>query len=368
MKKIIYINSYSFIGGAEKSLQSIILGVNEKEIKPIVVLGERGEFSDWCEENSISYKVILQPSLGHKVTKYKKLLRLIIFTMQLLFFMAICRCRFIHTNTTRSRVYCSLVALLPFVIAFAHVRDIEELPVQKLLLRAYNKTIVISKAVEQVVSKGMDSFLRNKIVLIYNGVEEFSEKSEMLDVRKLNDNGSLRVGMFARFDSWKGQDLFILAIIDRINRGDNIEGYIFGDAIRSSEIEFYNYCQSLVPKEYMDYFHFMGMVKSPRAYMKEMDVIVCPSINEPFGRVVIEAMSCPKPVFCSKGGGFLEILNNELSSFFFEEGNYKEIAKKIGEFQKEPSVYLSKCSSLYKRYECKFSSKYLIENILALYG
>jgi glycosyltransferase involved in cell wall biosynthesis len=73
------------------------------------------------------------------------------------------------------------------------------------------------------------------------------------------------------------------------------------------------------------------------------DVVVVPSLyEEPFGRVLIEAMATGCPVVASRTGGIPEILTGELDNFLFEPGNVSELAsliKRVGRWRDtEPSL------------------------------
>ena len=60
------------------------------------------------------------------------------------------------------------------------------------------------------------------------------------------------------------------------------------------------------------------------------DVVVVPSTwNEPFGRVIVEAMSTGRPVIASRVGGIPEILTGPLERFLFERGDAPDLAHRI---------------------------------------
>jgi glycosyltransferase involved in cell wall biosynthesis len=60
------------------------------------------------------------------------------------------------------------------------------------------------------------------------------------------------------------------------------------------------------------------------------DVVVVPSVwDEPFGRVVIEAMATGCPVVASAVGGIPEILTGRFSSMLFPRGDARNLADRI---------------------------------------
>ncbi len=71
---------------------------------------------------------------------------------------------------------------------------------------------------------------------------------------------------------------------------------------------------------------FLGWVKPENAYPL-FDVLVVPSRwNEPFGRIVVEALAYGIPVICARSGGIAESIQSHKNGFTFESGNHVELA------------------------------------------
>lgn len=67
-----------------------------------------------------------------------------------------------------------------------------------------------------------------------------------------------------------------------------------------------------IPKEIKGYFQFMEYIKfkeMPRVY-NQMDIIILPSLLEPFGLVAVEGMACGKPVIVSNYSGASEVIRD----------------------------------------------------------
>jgi glycosyltransferase involved in cell wall biosynthesis len=63
------------------------------------------------------------------------------------------------------------------------------------------------------------------------------------------------------------------------------------------------------------------------------DLVVAPSIwEEPFGRVLIEAMSTGRPVIGARSGGMTEILSGEMSEFLVDKSDPVGLAERLGTF------------------------------------
>jgi len=59
------------------------------------------------------------------------------------------------------------------------------------------------------------------------------------------------------------------------------------------------------------------------------DVIILPSLFEPFGMALTEAMACGKPVIGSNIGGIKDIIQNGKNGFLIDPRNSKKLAEKI---------------------------------------
>ena len=58
---------------------------------------------------------------------------------------------------------------------------------------------------------------------------------------------------------------------------------------------------------------------------------------EPFGRVIVEAMLCSKPVVAAAGGA-TELIEHDRTGWLTSPGNVLELAKIIHQCQKQPEV------------------------------
>lgn len=360
MKRICYINSYACLGGAEKSLLSLITEFTKKEYEVFVILGERGEYYDLLKKNNVNVSIIPQPSFREGYMKFVSIFYLLKFLFLMFFFIKKNKIDIIHTNTFRSRLYTFPLCLFFRGKMIAHVRDIEQSKLNYLLVKAFNTTIAISNAVKNVICLDIDKKDDKKIKVIHNGIE-------FNDIVKPLDDGVIKIAMFARFDEWKCQHVFVESI-SKLNFNTNnksVKYYIYGDAIRSSEVAYKDKIIDMVKEYHLDeVILFMGYCKNPITEMAKMDLIVCPSDNEPFGRVIIEAMSMKKMVLASSNGGIPEILSSEFSELLFPPRDSEILANKIEHYIENKEYFDSKFKdSLYEKYVSNFSINALVREV-----
>jgi glycosyltransferase involved in cell wall biosynthesis len=226
------------------------------------------------------------------------------------------------------------------------------------------------------VSKTMaDQFHGHKKVLsIYNGFEIPQIKTEMSISEELQqglNQADLVLGCTSRIRLIrKGQEYLIEAIgILTQKTGKNIQAILIGDYVPGYEWQKEN-ITSLIKKYHLkDRIHFLGHLTNPLPYYKLFDVFVLPSGEpEPFGGVIMEAMSLGLPVIGSNAGGTTEQIANEQNGYLFENKNSEDLADKIELFLNDPSSIKLFGSCSRERIEKYFSLELHKENILRLYG
>jgi glycosyltransferase involved in cell wall biosynthesis len=213
-----------------------------------------------------------------------------------------------------------------------------------------------------------------KVLSIYNGFEIPQIKTEMSISEELQqglNQADLVLGCTSRIRLIrKGQEYLIEAIgILTQKTGKNIQAILIGDYVPGYEWQKEN-ITSLIKKYHLeDRIHFLGHLTNPLPYYKLFDVFVLPSGEpEPFGGVIMEAMSLGLPVIGSNAGGTTEQIANEQNGYLFENKNSEDLADKIELFLNDPSSIKLFGSCSRERIEKYFSLELHKENILRLYG
>ncbi len=105
------------------------------------------------------------------------------------------------------------------------------------------------------------------------------------------------IGMAARFDPNKGIDTFldIIQSLEKISFQSTF--VICGHNINAKNIDL----KKMIYKRKLNgKIILLGEFKETNIFFNSIDLLICPSRTESFGLVVLEALSCGTPVFCSK--------------------------------------------------------------------
>ena len=225
------------------------------------------------------------------------------------------------------------------------------------------------------VSKTMAEQFKNSknILAIYNGFEipKVQTKATITDdlQNKLN-NADLILGCTSRIRLIrKGQEYLIEAIgILTKKTGKNIQAVLIGDYVPGYESQ-KEYIHSLISKyDLENRIHFLGHLKDPLPYYRLFDVFVLPSGEpEPFGGVIMEAMSMGLPVIGSNAGGTTEQIADGWNGYLFENQDANDLAQKLALFLDEKDKLKLFGSRSIKRIEENFSLEIHEGKVLRLY-
>jgi glycosyltransferase involved in cell wall biosynthesis len=119
----------------------------------------------------------------------------------------------------------------------------------------------------------------------------------------------VRVGFIGRMDPVKRLHIAMSAAAQI--REFPLRMLIFGDGPYKDIWQSYQRKMSLDPKG--DRFFWMGEVATPQEALRQMDVLLLPSIGEGFGLVLIEAMASGVPVIASAAGGIQDAVRHEFN-------------------------------------------------------
>jgi glycosyltransferase involved in cell wall biosynthesis len=212
-----------------------------------------------------------------------------------------------------------------------HVRDLVPLGWwAKIYAKWTNKIIAISDAVR-------DHLLRNgisaeKIEVIHNGVNlsTFAPRSSPLRKGLGFTDEHFVFGMVAQLAPWKGHEFFIRAAAQVAQAIPPARFLIVGDDLFDDHPDYVHQLLALTESlSLKDKLQFLGYREDIVDVLASLDALVLPSLNEPFGRVLIEAMAMEKPVIASNGGGPPEIVDHETNGWLVPPQDVDALADAI---------------------------------------
>lgn len=139
------------------------------------------------------------------------------------------------------------------------------------------------------------------------------------------------IGAMARFVPKKGIDIFIQTISILKDRGVDFKAVIGGGGSEESNL------RALVQKlGLQDKVSFLGWINDKKKFFEEIDIFCQPSIEEPFGVVILEAMLFDKPIIAADAEGPKEIITNMKDGILIPMGSATAMANAIDELLQDP--------------------------------
>jgi glycogen(starch) synthase len=152
-----------------------------------------------------------------------------------------------------------------------------------------------------------------KVVTVYNGVESMSnEKTRELCRKHIDDQ---IVTFLGRITWQKGPEYFVEAAYKVLQRMKNVRFIMAGSGDLQQHIV--RYAAKL---KIADKFHFTGFLKATDVckIMSISDLYIMPSVSEPFGISVLEAIQSNVPVIISKQSGVSEVIRHAIKTDFWD--------------------------------------------------
>jgi len=375
--KILFISHSSTMFGAERSLLLLLKNIDRNRFEPIIILPRFGPLKEKIERLNIKTYEVKSPwwVSGRKRNVIWTILRLgycivreIISLSKLYKIIKKEKIDVIYTNTivNFSGAIISCITQKPHIW---HIREILPgnpdlhffLPYKvlfKFISRFSNVVITNSCA----TADQFQSIIPNeKIRVIYNAVD-LNEFKNILSFPNINGvkTTDYIVAVIGSLQRRKAQDDAIKAIKIVKEIIPNIKLLIVGEGSK----KFKNYLKHLAFKlDVSDNVIFTGYRDDVPAILHRCNLLLVPSWNEPFGRVVIEAMAAGIPVIGADSGGVKEIVKDGVNGYLVPPKDPIKIAEKIIYLFYHPMLAKKMGNEGRKIVKEKFSIQNYVKNI-----
>lgn len=146
------------------------------------------------------------------------------------------------------------------------------------------------------------------------------------------------IGIVGRLQHWKGMHIFADAMAKVIQTRPDCQGVIVG-GVHDLEPEYADWLQHRVEQLGLaGKIKLAGKQNNVPEWMQAMDIFIHASEREPFGIVVVEAMSLGKPVVATKPGGPEEIIRHCEDGLLIPPNDPDELADAILFYLSDPNL------------------------------
>lgn len=331
VKKILVIHSSGKISGAEKSLMDV-LNILKGKFEVTVVLPQKGElYNKLC--GSFTIKIFPVTGIQRKagfIERFKTLCNIFNTSWRIYRFVKHQKTDLIYCNNTQAGIYSILTNILANTRNIWHVRDNLPNKTTGAILGFFSDRII---CISQHIYKQLP-FPKKKI-LLYNGIDTADWKSGADNTNRLKKETGIAanmilIGQIGQLIPWKNNSLLIEVCRQLVAYNDQVHFVMIG---RDMFHAYPNYKKGLkekiIQENLQHHITMLDFTDNIRDYMQELDILIHLAQNEPFGRVIIEAMALEKPVIALNSGGPPEIISHGRSGYLIDTPDAATIAGKL---------------------------------------
>jgi len=370
--KILFLDQSGKPGGAELCLLDLVSGLNAESK---VGLFEEGSFRALLEQANVPVEVF--GSQGLQVRKDSGIMKSLLSLRQVASLVSqVSRVAkhydAIYANTPKALVIGALAAFTSRRTLIYHLHDIISADHfstlnRRLLIGLSNRlaSLVIANSeasrtafIEQGGNPSLVSVVYNGFNLDnYPNQETKTLPETHAQRQELGWENRFIVGHFSRLSPWKGQHVLLQALA---NCPDEVSVVLVGDALFGET----DYVQDLHAQVQQlgiqDRVKFLGFRSDVSDVMAACDLIVHSSTApEPFGRVIVEAMLCDRPVIAAAAGGAVELIDQDKTGWLCPPNDSQKLAELITFAYHHPEV----CRSIATTSKQQAQQRFALEGI-----
>jgi len=246
----------------------------------------------------------------------------------------------IHANSVTAGLLVLPLARSRAVVC--HVRDLR-FPVKPMLqiARQARRIVAASEPIDNALSEFLRGSARSRLVRVVNGIT----------IGRLapGDSAPARhacglpagvpvIGMIAHLTPWKRHEVFIEMAAQIAQKRPDAHFVSVGRDLLGEHKLYRKSLRQLVASRGLDAaFHWFEEISDVREVLQAMDVLVHPPHDEPFGRVLCEAMAMRKPVVAVRQNGPVAIVENGVSGLLVGAPQPEFFAKAVLQILDNPA-------------------------------
>lgn len=359
-KKILYLSHAPYEGGAEYSLKLLINHLDRRKYEPMLACPNDAPYlQDVLDVVHFNFK--------YNWKKYRLVIPMMLDLWKLYQIIRKSNADIIHANG----IVCSLLlGWLGNLIGekkIAHMRDLDPLSAYKIKLLDNNDVLIAN-------SKQTQAFLRKNGIIspvefVYNGVDLsiYDAVWEYNLQREKDLSKGIVIGSVGQLYPRKGFRYLILAISILRGKGFPATLQIAGQDPTEDQRNLKDLQTIANELGVAHCVNFVGYVSPVHEFFKDLDVFVLASLEEPFGRVLIEAQASGVPVIGTKVGGIPEIITHKNSGMLVEPRSARMIAETILQLVENRTLYKMITSNARSEARKRFDITTLTQKIEHIY-
>ncbi|WP_204140539.1 glycosyltransferase [Halomicronema sp. CCY15110] len=343
--KILFLDQSGKLGGAELSLADVAAAYRDS---CLVGLFADGPFGELLEERQIPHQVLTHQNIRiSKDSSWRESLQRSASLVPLVMAVAKLARQYdvVYANTQKALVVGAIASFLARRPLVYHLRDILSVDhfsqtnrsIATTLANRFASLVIANSQATQAAF--VEAGGRSELVkVVYNGFDpKLYQVSPMVAAsarQAFNWDERFIIGHFSRLSPWKGQHILLeaLALCDA-----SVSALLVGDALFGEDDYVQQLHHQVETLGLAGRVKFLGFQSDIPVLMAACDGIAHTSTApEPFGRVIVEAMLCGRPVIGAAAGGALELIEPDKTGWLCAPSDAKQLAAAIHDMQHHP--------------------------------
>jgi glycosyltransferase involved in cell wall biosynthesis len=340
--RVAYVSHTGAVSGAEIVLMNIVRGLDRALYEPVAFCPLEGDLARRLEAEGVPCEAL--PEVQARFTwrpdrLWNAAVSITRATLALRRVLAQAKPDIVHANGVRAGIVASAASVASGRKVVWHVHD--DLPrhflsslirIAALLLRPA-RIVAVSNATAKAF-RGPFAF-KGTLCTIYNGVDlrRFPlKKANRMPMREAlgESPGSFLICAVGQICARKGLLELIRAFGMARAQAPHMHLVIAGSVVFEHENEYLELLrQAAAAPEVAGRVHFAGPLKNVPELLQAADLLVLNSHEEPFGLVLIEAMSSGTPVLATRVGGIPEIVKDGDNGWLVDKADTAGLARKL---------------------------------------
>lgn len=344
--KILYIDHFPEIGGGQRSLLTRLRTLDKDRFAPIVACGNpKGTFYEELTKLDVQTELVSmnksKVTSRHEGNIYKQPLSLLSnitpvvrSVIKLVRIIQSESVDLIHSNSVKAAALGCMASKLTNTPSIFHVRSAREYSYHGWIDNFISSCATKIVANSRFTAKSFEPW-KDKISVIYSPVDFGRFKPALADGNRIRDEFGLSeeanlVGLVGRITPRKRQTDLLRAAPDILKTYPNTRFLIVGGSYPGVDQDYEKKVKELTKDLGLEnQVIFTGYRDDVPDIMSALDVLVLPSLQEPLGRVIIEALVFDTPVVATDSGGIPEIIEDGRSGLLVPPQSPEEISESV---------------------------------------
>jgi glycosyltransferase involved in cell wall biosynthesis len=373
--KVMMVDHYSGIGGAELSLAGLLEATPEGLGYWSAAFPTEGPIVDRLRAGGFEVHVV--PAEGWRwwidgdVPRWKFYASLPLQAWSLLRWVSFFRRtspRLVHFNINRL-VEPVLAAWLLRIPSVMHFRDIPSRIEARFavgwrgfywLMRRASAWIANSSA----TARDVEPYSKEPVRLVHNGVDLVAFDRAAMEGTGPAPDGPETAAMVALLVPWKNHGLLldVASVLKRRGRRFRILVAGKGNGDWDAHLR-----EAARERGVDDVVQFLGHVSNVPALLRGISVLVHTTSEEPFGRVFLEAMAAGLPVVAARSGGALDVVEDGVTGILVPPGDAEAFADALARLFDDPALRQRLGNAGRRRAEERFSLERHVKAVLEIH-